>query len=182
MTMKAQNHNYPKRTRKGSHMIEGPLAIWMIFVFLFIPFLNLGMSSLRTAFLNTAVKEAVHRAARSKTYELTDANGVSAKDLANTVARDAASRFGGLTVSTVRTAIIATDINSGVVVRSTDKLATAADTTKNLYQLEVRATAQVDPFFAFNLPFLGPIPGLTAPFPLEVAATEMVEDPDGLNK
>jgi hypothetical protein len=74
-------------------MIEGPLAIWMIFVFLFIPFLNLGMSSLRTAFLNTAVKEAVHHAARAKTYELTDADGVSAKEIANTVARDAASRF-----------------------------------------------------------------------------------------
>ncbi len=180
--MKNSQINKKGHNQFGSHMIEGPLAIWMIFVFLFIPFLNLGMSSLRTAFLNTAVKEAVHHAARSKTFELTDPDGVSATEVANTVARDAASRFGGLTVNTVKTSIIATNVNTGTVVRSSSKLSTAADTTNNLYQLEVRAQAQVDPFFSFNLPFLGPIPGLTAPFPLEVSAIEMVEDPDGLNK
>lgn len=163
-------------------MMEGPMAIWLIFVFLFIPFLNLGMSTLRTSFLNTAAKEAVHHASRAKTFESSVESGQSAKAIAEIVARDAASKFGGLNLTGVETAILATDINTNAVVRSTSKLATAADTSKNLYQLEVKVNADVAPFIAFNLPFMGPIPGLTSPFPLVVTAREMVEDPDGLNK
>jgi hypothetical protein len=80
--------------------------------------------------------------------------------------------------------LVITDINTDVVTRLAPQtpLANPADDSNNTYQVEVTATALVDPAFKYNMPFFGAAPGLTAPMVITMIDRQYAENPQGLNQ
>lgn len=177
--MSGQNH---KRRARGTTMIEAPIAMWLVFVFLFMPFLILGSLALRTAFLYSAAKDGVHAAARAKTYAVGTVAKPGAVQEAKTYAERTGKAFSGVNILSVETAIVETSLASGNKIIMPGPLPAPADVSKNLYQLEVTVQADVEPLIRYQLPAFGNVPGLTAPMRLTAVASEMVENPDGLDK
>ena len=170
------------RTKRGVYMVEAPIAMWLVFVFLLMPFVIMGSLALRTAFLYSAAKDGAHAAARAKTYSL----GTAERPAAVVEAKESAERTGhsftGVEIVSVDTKIVETNLSSGAESFVAGPLAQPADVSKNLYQLQVTVQANVEPLIRYQLPFFGDVPGLTSAMKLTAVASEMVENPDGLNK
>jgi len=171
-----------RRKPSATTMIEAPIAMWLIFVFLFMPFLIMGSLALRTAFLYSAAKDGVHAAARAKTYAAGTEQKPAAVALAKIYAERTGKSFTGVDIVSVETAIVETSLTSGNKTIMPGPLTVPADVSKNLYQLQVTVQANVEPLIRYQLPVFGDVPGLTAPMRLTAVASEMVENPDGLDK
>jgi hypothetical protein len=169
-----------KRKSTGSLVAELPFALWMLLMLFTVPFIDMATVLLRYTFIVTAARDGVHAAANAKTY-FANASGtdLSAVNIASqTVATDAAA-FSEISVISVKTYILATNITTHQVTQYTSPLVQPADTGTYLYQLETVVNGQVNPFL--QSPILPNIPGLTAPVPVTVASREYCENPQGLS-
>lgn len=169
------------RKTSGSSMAEMPAALMIIFVGMFLPLFILASITLRTTLLSAAVKDAAHAAAKAKTF----ANGTPEKPSAQEVAAEqagaTASRFGGITLDNVQTGIVTTRLGTKQVTRSTSPLV-VVDTSKNVYAVEVTVKGRIEPIIRCETGFLANVPGLTGPMPLNMVASEMTENPQGLTE
>jgi hypothetical protein len=171
--------------------MDAPWALWILFVVLMIPLLDLGSISLRMFYLKTAANQAVHAAVRCQTFQSPFVVGSttypSAKTTATTVATTTANSFSGVHLGTVKVEIIHTAIpgsGAGAAPAPTEnplpKANGTPDPTQFVVSLRVTLTGTVDPFISFNLPFLSNIPGLSGPMTFTVSSEEKFENLTGL--
>lgn len=165
-------------------MAELPIALWVLFVVLTLPMIDMATIGLRTTFLVAAAHDAVHAASRAKSFSSpVTANDPSATQTATSQVAQDISRFREITVNNVTTNMVITDINNGQTTRRNTPLTTPADINTNTYSIEVLVTAQIRPLITFNAGGLLPnIPGLSAPVVVTCAAQEFSEYPSGLNR
>lgn len=169
-----------RRQPRGSHLPEGPLFIWVVFFFLFLPLLDFGAVFLRSTFLYMAVHNAARNAAKSRSF-LNDISGESsATNTANATVNNVIRMWTGVNVSSILTQIVVTDVNTDVVSLQDNPLPTPADDSSNTYQIQVTVTGTVDPLVTFNLPWFGALPGLTRSVPVTMSDRQYVENPQGL--
>lgn len=170
------------RDMNGSLLEIGPV-LWFLLLLLTFPLLNLSTVALRYTFLMTAGREAAQAASVAKTF-ITDATATdkSAVNAAQSTANTVAATFKGVHLRSVQTNIVVTNVATGLVTRQSTPLAVPADTTTNFYQLEVVATADVDPLVFYTGRFFGSVPALTAPARFVIATQQVCENPNGMNQ
>lgn len=156
----------------GSQLLELPIAIWLSVLALFLPLLDLSLLGLRVGTLHTAARNGAREAGRAASF--TEA----AEKASSKVVESLNAGFGGNTLESVTTAVVATPIDGGEPSRSTGPI--AADPDNFVYQIEVLVKGTAAPLVAIT--WFGDIPGLSGPFPVSVVCTEMVEHPKGLSK
>jgi hypothetical protein len=167
---------------RGTTLAEMPVALWMIIIMCF-AMLLLATETLRFGFFWNACREAAQQAAKCTTFQADTAIGPSAVTTANTWATKAAGAFSGLTLNTVNVYIVSTNVSSGVMSKTASgiKLANAADTSNNIYDIQVELIGQIEPLIRFSN-YFGSIPGLSAPFPVVVRSQYTSEVPQGLSQ
>lgn len=153
-------------------MVELPIAIWLAVLALFLPLLDLSILGLRVGTLHAAARNGAREAGRAATF--TEA----AEKAGSKVVQSLNAGLGGNTLESVTTAIVSTPIDGGEPTRSTGPV--VADPDNFVYQIEVLVKGTAAPLVVIN--WFGDIPGLSGPFPVSVACTEMVEHPKGLSK
>lgn len=162
---------------------DAPIAIWLIFVMLTFPFIDMAAISIRYTFMVSASRDAAHAAARTKSF-MANVSGtdLSAVNTARNQAMATANAFSEITISDVTTRILITDLASRRVTSQTTPLAQPADTSANLYQIETVVSGQINPIINCDTGEVPGIPGLSAPVPISVASREVCEYPQGLNQ
>ena len=171
------------RHKGAAFIAELPFALWILFFLFFLPLLDMATVCLRYCFVVAAVRDGVHAAAQSKTF-LTNASptSLSAINVAPAAVAATASGFSEITVNSVQTYILATNVASLQVSQYSQPLAQPADTTVSLYQIETIVKGQINPLITMSTGLLPGVPGLTASVPVTVAAREYCEYPQGLNQ
>lgn len=172
-----------RRRNRGTTIAEMPLAMWIIIMGIFFPILILGIITLRFGFFWNACREAASQAAKCPTFEVDSSQGKSAVNTADTVATLAANSFSGISiVYPINVYILQTDVSAGTSVKNSNrqKLITAADTDKNIYEVQVELNGLIAPLVPVGS--LGSIPGLSSPFPVTVKAQYSCEVPQGLDQ
>lgn len=165
------------RRARGSTMADTPVTLWLLFLGLTFPLMDLASITMRYTFLLAAARDGAFAGSREQTYTLADA-ALKAK-----IAQTAAS-FTGITVTGVTTNIVTVNLASKAVSRTPAKLAAPANPSVNLYQIEARVAGTIQPFI--NMGGVGGIlpnvPGITAPVQTSVTCREYFENPQGLNQ
>lgn len=166
-----------RRSRKGSTMADTPVTLWLLFLGLTFPLMDLASITMRYTFLLAAARDGAFAGSREQTYTLADA-ALKAK-IAQT-----ASSFTGITVNSVTTNVVTTNLATKAVARQPNKLAAPANPSTNLYQIEAQVQGTIQPFI--NMGGVGGIlpnvPGITAPVTTSVTCREYFENPQGLNQ
>lgn len=184
------------RRRRGEVLPEMPIVLWVIFMFLFFPLLNLATSTVRAYFIRQNVLEAAHRGSKAMTYiaptpaSSDDPSGQpSARDMVVQCMADfTASGFGqgGCSYSgpaELRIVRIQTATGNETTYPVDTPLGAAdIDPAGSTYYLEVTANAQANPFLPYSGPVGNNIPGLTGPMPVQVTSREMFENVSGLSQ
>ncbi|MBX9724681.1 MAG: hypothetical protein K2X81_24970, partial [Candidatus Obscuribacterales bacterium] len=145
------------------------------------PMLALATITLRSTLFNIMVQDMAHAAAKGSTFATTTVDGPSCKDLAASSLAAHEKAMPGIVPGATTIAIVTTPINGSSSVRTTSSLALPADSSKNVYQIEVQLSAKIQPLFAMNTNVFS-IPGLTSPMIVSCASREMAENPQGLNR
>lgn len=172
-----------ERRRRGSIMVDTPITLWiLLFLFVF-PMIDLASIGIRYTFLLAAAREAVHQAARAKSFRTNiDAGNLSAMNISRDEANRVAEKFSEVGIDSVSTNIVITDIITQTVSRRSLPLTAPADTANNLYEIEIVVQGRINPLITFNTGALPGIPGLSVPMPVTIAAREFCEFPQGLNQ
>lgn len=174
---------HPHRKPNGSFAAEMPVALWFLLVGLTLPLLDMGTVAMRSTFLIGACRDGVHQAARSQTFQTSiSPTNLSAQQSASAQAISNVGHFPGVTISSVNTYIVQSDLNSNQVLRFPNPLAQPADTSRYTYHAETVVTGQIEPLFKANPSIFGNVPGFTGPITMTVAAQEFFEFPQGLNQ
>ena len=169
------------RTR-GYAIAESPAFLYVLFLGLTFPLVNLCTVGLRYSFLVIAAHESATQAALSRTFQQeTSPTDPSAKTAAEQTAQLMTRSFDGVHLKNVTTRIEVTHIDTKAVVRTEDRLALPADTTNFMYMLETELAAQVNPLIAMDMKGID-IPGLTGPMQVSVCSRKLSENPQGLNQ
>jgi Flp pilus assembly protein TadG len=175
-------HNI-RRRRMGSAMADTPAVLWVLFVLILFPLIDLAAVGMRYTFMLTSSREAAMAASRAKTFFAdTSASDRSARNIANQVARATASRFNGLTISAVNTSILETNLSTNSVNRYQTPLAAPADVDDYLYAYETTVVGTVEPLVRYRGPVFGNIPGLTGPINVSITSQKMCENTQGLTQ
>lgn len=153
--------------------------MWLFLVGMFLPFLGLVTYGYRAALLYYGVRDAAYFAAKAPTFSA--ANGpTSAQAIAQTTwARDTAAWSG--VSGTLYMQIIEKSLASGSETIYNSKLA-AIDTTNNVYFERAVANGTIDPLIK-GWTWVGmTIPGLNAPYQLQMNYQVYVENTAGLKQ
>jgi hypothetical protein len=176
-----KKHMAGSRNQSGYFIAEVPVALWFVLIVMLFPLLNLATTCLRTSFLWYAAHTATANAARAISYQ-TGINGqLPATTIAENSAVQTAAGFQGISVNSVQTAIIITDINNLKQTVSASRLKTPADPANFGYQIQVVVSGMANPLFFYPNNWFGRIPGLTAPMPITFSDRQFCEAPQGLN-
>jgi hypothetical protein len=171
------------RRTSGTTIAEMPVALWII-VFLCFAMLVFACQTVRFGFFWNACREAAQQAAKCQTFKNDSSTGPSAVNMATTFATQAASSFSGLTITAIEVHIMSTNVTSGLSTQypSDQQLPAAADTTQNIYDIQVVLKGQVEPLIRDTFGGLINLPGLSAPIPVVVSSQYNSEVPQGLNQ
>ena len=173
-----------KRSR-GSFTVELPGVLFVLFMLLVFPLLNLATVTLRYTYLLEAARDAAHLAAQAKTFLVNaDSNNQSAVNTAQSRINLTADSYTGVTFNSVITRIRITNIANHTVTTQTTPLATPADTNVNYYAIEVVINGSCQPLLSYTdgLGNFFNIPGLTSPMTYTVSSQEMCENTQGLTQ
>ncbi len=171
------------RKSNGSSVAEMPAVLWVLFVLLTFPLVDLAAVTMRYTFLLTTSREAVMVASRAKTfYADSSVLDPSARNLASATAYYSASRFTGITVTSVQTRIVATDLNTNSISYYDTPLTLPADSATSLYSFETTVTGSIQPLLPFRGPAYTNVPGLTGPMTVAISSQKMCENIQGLNR
>ena len=159
-----------------------PWTLCVLFVFLCFPLLTLGAVTIRYGFLLAASRDAAHMAAAARTFQTNSSTSdLSACNVASGQASLTAGKFTGVTVSNVSTNIVTIALSNNSVSKRTTPLTSPADTTNNIYGIEVSVTGTIAPLIAGN-PNFPRVPGLSGPMTVTISSQEICENPQGLNQ
>jgi Flp pilus assembly protein TadG len=165
------------RNRQGSTMADTPIALWLLFLGLMFPLMDLASITMRYTFLLAAARDGAFAGSREQTFTLADA-ALKAK------INQTAASFTGITVNNITTNVVTTNISSKAVTRQPTKLAAPANPTTNLYQIEAQVQGTIEPFINMGgiTSIVPNVPGVTAPVTTSVTCREYFENPQGLNQ
>jgi hypothetical protein len=169
------------RRRTGSVLLEGPFALWILFIILFFPLVNLCTICIRSTFLWCATHDATIYAARAMSFQSSVNGQPTAADLAELEAVRTANAFSGVHITNVLTEIVVTNNQTLAQTVQSTPLATPADTSDYSYQIQVAVSGNVDPFMPYVLSWFGTVPGLTKAYPVTFLDRQYCETPQGLN-
>jgi len=170
-----------RRRSKGNFLADAPITIWIVILLLFIPLLDFAAVLLRSYFLYMAVHNAARNAAKASSFLNPVGGEQSATQVATTTVDNVIAAWNGVTVNSVLTEIVITNVSTHVISRQANPLATPPDDSNNTYQLEVTVNGSVAPLVTFNIPWLGtPVPGLTKPMVFTMTDRQYVENSQGL--
>ena len=174
------------RNALASSIAELPVAIFIMFLILLMPLIDLATIAFRTSFIHSACHNAVHSAARAKTFkENGDKGELSSINIAK---RDAlATKENGLAGvdfadKDITITIIGTPTKTTKSPIRTDSPLTSVEQKDYLYQIEVQVSGTVEPLVTLSSDFFGKVPGLTVPFPVTATYRQFSEHPAGLAK
>jgi len=170
------------RNARGTLFAELPVALYILIFFFTIPMLDLAAISVRSCFLYISAHMATVEAARATTFQADPVGQLSAKNLADKVAREVATGYTGVSVNSVVTSILITDTNTLNQTRSIVKLTTPADVSANTYQIEVQVSGSVQALIPFSNGPFPRMPGLNAPITLTFTDRQLCENTQGLTK
>ena len=172
------------RSGRAQLIAELPLVLWVMFIVLMIPLIDLATFTIRYTFLLAASRDAAMSASLARTFGTNPSSTeLSAKNAATAAAQTEASAWSEVTVTSVTTNIVITKLSTGIVTRQSTPLSTPADTVNNAYQIETIVNGTTNPILRFSSSsFWGNIPGLTAPVPVSITSRAYFENPQGLNQ
>jgi len=171
------------RRSLGSTIADLPAVLWVMFVLILYPLLDLAAVAMRYTFMLTTSREAVMSASRAKTfYADASASDQSARNWANSTAAATASKFTGVKINSVTTNLLVTNLATNTVQRYSTPLPTPADTSDALYTYEVTVIGTVMPLVAYKGPLWANVPGLTGPMFVSITSEKMCENTQGLNQ
>ncbi len=177
---------FHKRNRKenASFIAEAPFALWVLFFFFTVPFLDMATVLLRYTFIVAAARDGVHAAAHSKTFLSGTSNTLSAISAATAQVNQTAGAFSEISVSSVQTRILETNISTQLLnaYPYNQPLNQVADESSYLYEIETMVVGTINPLLNMNIGIVPPIPGLTTGVPVTLSAREYCEYPQGLNQ
>jgi hypothetical protein len=169
-----------RQTRKsaGSVIAEAPFVLYVFFVLVVFPLIDLISVFIRLTFIYTCTHQSCIWAARARTF-LTSVNGdTTATALAQAGADAGVACFTGISLS-VTPQIIVTDLTTLKQTVYTTPLPQPADISKNTYQIQVVGVGSAIPLM--NIPLPVSVPGLNAPLTMTVSDRQYFENPSGLN-
>jgi Flp pilus assembly protein TadG len=171
-----------RRSQRGGLADLGP-ALWVLFLLLTFPLLDLATVTLRYTFLLGASRDAAQMASTAKTFQTNlDSADLSAENIASARAQANCGSFAGITYQSTTTYLVVTNLSTNAITTQSTPLNSPADTTNNLYQIKVVVNALVWPLLPYNNKYFGSIPGLTAPMQFSVPTVEVCENPSGMNQ
>ncbi|MBK7838271.1 MAG: hypothetical protein IPP97_08505 [Candidatus Obscuribacter sp.] len=168
-----------KRTReRGVVTAELPIVLWIVFIVLAFPLMDMATAVLRIAFLYAGVHFASISAARTGSFAAPLDGKRSATQESQAILNQVKNGFAGLSLQNVTTQIVITDNSKLTVTRQSAPLAVPADSTVNTYQIEVVADCSAAPLFLIPIPFA--VAGLNTPLTVRLSARQYCENPQGL--
>lgn len=197
MKMMSRSRSFPFRRRKrGALAAEYVATLYVLFLFIFFPVLNLATCGMRSFFLWFATNQAVMLAVKSKTFntqiEIPPSSGnffPGAYATARARANQIKSMFPGVgwtqTAVNPEVRIILSPIPGSGATSTIEVVGPAAlgvgnspDVTQYVPSVRVTIDGWVNPLVP--VPFFGNIPGLTGPMFLRMCAQAEFENPPGL--
>jgi hypothetical protein len=172
------NKKYHRRSR-GSVIAELPMVLWILFMVICFPMLNLATAFFRVSFLYAGVHFASISAARSASYLAPVDGKPSAVNEAVAKLNLLKNSFAGLDVQNIKTEIVVTNNDTLAMSNYNAPLAKPADQSVNSYQIQVSATCSGQPLVVVPSPFS--IAGVNAPLVFNLQAKQYCENPQGLN-
>jgi hypothetical protein len=171
-----------QRQSKGVFLEDGPLALWIILFFICLPLVDFGAVLLRSTFLYMAVHNAARNASQCRSFLTQISSDPSSVTAANSTVGNVIAMWNGVTVNSIITQIVITNINTSAISYSTTALTSPPDDENNTYQIEVSVTASVAPLVTFDWPWFGSsgVPGLTKPMNVTMSDRQFCENPQGL--
>jgi hypothetical protein len=173
-----------RRKSTGNAIADMPGVLWVLFVLVLYPLIDLATVGLRYTFMLTTSREAAMSASRASTFFAdASASSKSARNSASAMANSTSARFNGLKVTGTTTNLLVTNLNTNTVTRYTTPIpANSIDTVDNLYSYEVTVNGTVMPLVCYVGPVFGNIPGLTGPMTVAITSQKMCENTQGLNQ
>jgi hypothetical protein len=171
---------YRHRKNRGASILETPGVLMMIFLGFCMPLIGLCMFTYRASLLYFCVRDAAYVAATSSTFTLAGSNSLT------TWNRDIAAWTGITAVGGPKLTIIITKNSTGATSTSQSALAVGSvDTSNNQYFMSTQGTATIQPLLGSGWKLLWMatgIPGLNAPYQLEMSQQVYIENPNGLTQ
>jgi len=174
------NVNRPRRNRQHGSIAELPLCMFSLFLVFAFPMINFGTTALRHSLFLNACRQGAFTAAASHTFGIGTPGKPPAVDSGPQKVTQAVAKFPGIDLRDVDVSIVSVDLVSGAITKHPGKLSEPADVGKNLYFIELTATADIHPITEFNFPLLN-IAGLSRKWTTTVNVREFVESPQGLD-
>jgi hypothetical protein len=178
-----------RRNRKGNAIAEFGPALWVFFVLIIIPLIDMASFLWGVGTVMLAANLGVKTCAGARTYSeaINLVNGTET-DLATFRSFAIVTPTGGAPRG-VRLQVIGYPVSGsgGATVYPPPPAPNRipvdrATLDNNMYEYQCIASYDVQPLFNFNgLPVFGNVPGLGTPVPVSFTATATVEHPEGLN-
>lgn len=175
------------RNGVGASMAEFGPALFVFFLFILFPLINLIALGTGAATVYLVAKQAASKAGSSATFgQALVASEARAYEIESGGFGKFAKLYpvGGFNGSGVDLFITETNIATNVSTQSgpnTPFVTNPVNTDNNLYSYDAVATYNVGPFMEMGgIPFIGSIPGIGSAVQLTYTASENVEHPEGL--
>jgi len=159
-------------------MAELPVVLWVLFVLIAFPLMDLACAFLRISFLYAGVHYASISAARTGSFSIPLDGHPSAQGEVLTKLGNITSGFSGLAVTNINTDIVIIRNDTMAVSKQAVPLTSPADQGINTYQIEVTADCSADPLVPIPIPVT--VSGLNAPLTVRLSAKQYCENPQGL--
>ncbi len=166
------------RKTSGSSLVELPFVLWIMFILVLFPLVDMTILGIRTLFVYGAAHNACISAARARSFATEVDGNPTAQELAQSGAAQAAAVVNGVHIATVTPNIIITNIQTGSQTTVPGPLKITPDSSVNFYQIQVSVSGSVDPFLP--VPFPVSVPGLNAPAQISFSDNQYFENPVGL--
>ena len=183
---------FPRKLRNqvgGATMAEFAPALLVFLLIILFPLINLIMFAAGTGTAYLLAKQAASRASTQSTF--TEAVAVVQQESTYFV-NSGFGKFaklapiGGVGGSGINLSVVATPYggaSSATEYTANTPIPVAADPNSNTYEYKVRANFNVGPFMDLSsIPWIGTVPGLGPPAPMNFTATGSAEFPEGLNQ
>lgn len=179
-----------RRSRKGNAIAEFGPALWIFFILIIIPLVDLASFMWGIGTVMLLANMSVRQAAGARTYsEAINIVNKTEDDLANFKSFALITPTGGGTHG-VKLQVISNPIAGAASTPTVyapppapNRIPVDRQTLEStLYHYHVTAAYDVQPLMNFNgMPFFSGIPALGAPVPISYDGTATVEHPEGLN-
>jgi|SRR5277367_2596324 len=170
---------YRNRRNHGASLLETPGVIMLIFLGFCFPLIGMMVFSYRASLLYFCLRDTAYQASTSPTFTLAQTN-------ANTTWKNDTASWTGITPVGNPTLTIIITVNNPTGGLSTSTSATklgTVNTATNIYFMQTVGTATIQPLLGSGWKVLfmsNTIPGLNAPYTMQMSQQLYVENPNGL--